>query len=89
MRAILDALSTKPGHEFTVTELAEATELTPERLRGGLSALTRHLNKHFDGMHWPFAYRWTEAPGEDDGMRYYIREERAAQWRSIRAAQKA
>lgn len=81
--AVMDTLSAHPGESLSLAELADALGISTRHLNGTLSALTRHLNRHYDSRNWPFSFWWDDS-SEAGGMRYYVGEERAAQWRSIR-----
>lgn len=83
---VVDALATKPGSYFSTTELEAMTGVPRSNLKGSMSALTRHIKKHFAGHGWPFVYQWGPNVSADypTEAHYTIDEHTAAAWREAR-----
>lgn len=83
---VVDALATKPGTYFSTTELEAMTGVPRNKLKGSMSALTRHIKKHYAGHGWPFVYQWGPNVGADypAEAHYTIDEQTASAWREAR-----
>jgi hypothetical protein len=62
---MMDVLVERPGEHFTTTELVERLGVTRHELRGSLSALSRHIRKHYGRTNWPFDFVWGPSLGDD------------------------
>ena len=47
---VLDALATRPGHWFDLTDLARELDIERDKLKYVWTHLTRHLKKHYPGL---------------------------------------
>lgn len=82
--AIMDTLCATPGDQLTLADLVQATGVDFNRLRGTLSALTRHLTAYYDGLSWPFKWAWHTHEDGTGEARYWVTDEMAAMWRQVR-----
>ena len=83
---VLDVLAAQPGIYFSTSELEQRTGVPRNNLKGSMSALTRHLNKHYPGHGWMFEFVWgthlsSDHPAE---AHYRLDEPGAALWREAR-----
>ncbi|GLY19904.1 hypothetical protein Kisp01_69180 [Kineosporia sp. NBRC 101677] len=85
---VLDVLAGKPGDYFSTTQLEELTGVPRPNLKGAFSALTRHINKHYDGRDWMLEFRWgTElGAGHPAEAHYRLTEEQADLWKQARSS---
>ncbi len=80
---VLDVLVEQPGQYFSTSELEERTGVPRANLKGAFSALTRHINKHYDGRPWMLEFEWGTRLGADypaEGH-YRLTEEQADLWK--------
>ncbi|NCD15981.1 MAG: hypothetical protein EOL91_01460 [Actinobacteria bacterium] len=56
--ALLDVLASTPDTWLTTSELETRTGIPRKQLKGALSALTRHIRKHYARDNWPMEYKW-------------------------------
>lgn len=84
---LLDVLADQPGEYVSTTQLVGDLSIDRTQLRGALSALTRHLNKHFDGRGWPM--RWIEqlspSPQFKTEFFYTMDDDTAQKWKDARS----
>lgn len=80
---VLDVLAAQPGIYFSTSELEQRTGVPRNNLKGSMSALTRHLNKHYPGHGWMFEFVWGTHLGSDHPAEahYRLDEPGAALWR--------
>lgn len=85
--SMIDVLAEEPGRYFTTTEIVERIGVSRDRLRGALSALTRHMHKHYRRSNWPFTFRWgpTLGEGHSEEAHYVIAPETASRWVEARS----
>jgi hypothetical protein len=83
---VLDVLAAQPGIYFSTSELEKRTGVARNKLKGSMSALTRHLNKHYPGHGWMFEFVWGTHLGSDHPAEahYRLDEPGAALWREAR-----
>ena len=84
---VLDVLVAHPGDYLSTSELVEQTGIARGNLKGAFSALTRHINKHYDGRGWMLTFKWGPqlGPGYPAEGHYAVSEEQAARWKEARA----
>lgn len=85
---VLDVLAEKPGEWFTTTDLVNRIDIVRSNLKGVLSALTRHVRKHYARANWPMTAVWGPDIGDGFPGEVHYRfddEDRAATWREARA----
>ena len=77
---VLDVLAARRNDKVSTTELVQRLDVDREKLRGSLSALTRHIKAHYGRRNWPMKFEWngTEAT-------YQIYPEVADLWNAIRS----
>ena len=80
---VMDVLAQEPGRYFSTTELEDKTGVPRNNLKGSFAALTRHLNKHYDGRDWMLTFRWGSPLGLQEAH-YTISEDQAARWKEAR-----
>ncbi|AWK09608.1 hypothetical protein DDQ41_12510 [Streptomyces spongiicola] len=85
---VLDVLAEQPGDYVSTTHLVENLDIDRLQLRGALSALTRHLNKHFDGRYWPMTWveRLSPSPDYKTEFFYSVDSTIAQRWKEVRTA---
>lgn len=85
---VMDVLAQRPGEHFSTTDLVDTLGVARNNLRGALSALTRHINKHYPNHWWPFRASWGgELGGGFEAEMYYrIDPETAAAWSEAHGA---
>ena len=77
---VLDALADAPGTYLSTSDLEVKTGVPRANLKGSMSALTRHINKHYPGHGWMFTFRWGTHLGPDHPAEaHYALDEVAAQ----------
>ncbi|MGW1092169.1 hypothetical protein ACWD4L_39450 [Streptomyces sp. NPDC002596] len=85
---LLDELAEQPGKHVSTTHLVELLDIDRMQLRGALSALTRHLNKHFDSRHWPMTWVEQLSPSAEYKTEFFytVNEDTARMWKAARAS---
>ncbi|GAB3286956.1 hypothetical protein [Kineosporia babensis] len=85
---VLDVLAAKPGEYFSTTQLEQLTGVPRPNLKGAFSALTRHINKHYDGRGWMLTFWWGPqlGAGYPAEAHYVLSDEQATRWLEARAA---
>jgi len=84
---MLDVLAETPGRWHTTTDLVDRLGIVRSNLKGVLSALTRHVRKHYRRSNWPLTTEWGPNLGDHPAeMHYRLDDEAAAaRWREARA----
>jgi hypothetical protein len=85
---VLDELAKKPGDYFSTSQLEDLTGVQRPNLKGAFSALTRHINAHYQGRDWMLACKWGPdlGAGYPAEMHYRLSEEQAGRWVEARTA---
>jgi len=84
--SILDRLvAAGPGEWVSTEELAAHVGIDRNHIRGALSALTRHIKKHYGRKNWPFTFKWGPHLGKDGQAYYTVSPEVADLWTAVRA----
>lgn len=79
--ALLDVLCQDPGAWFTTSDLEASTGIDRREIKGGLSALTRHVRKHYGRSNWPMDYAWGGSiPGAPLEGHYRVTVTTAERW---------
>jgi hypothetical protein len=85
--AMLTALSECAPEPMGTSALAEATGVPRANIKGALSALTRHIRKHYGRSNWPMTFQW--GPNVDPALPaeaiYHVDVETAEMWKSVTA----
>lgn len=83
---VLDVLAASPGDYLSTSELEEQTGVERKNLKGAFSALTRHINKHYDGRGWMLTFKWGPEiePGYPAEAHYTLSEDQASRWKEAR-----
>lgn len=83
---VLDVLAAEPGKFFSTSTLEERTGVPRANLKGSMSALTRHINRHYSGHEWMFTFEWGTHLGPDypAEAHYTVDEAGAQRWREAR-----
>ena len=84
---VLDVLAARPGEYLSTSDLEEQTGVVRSKLKGAFSALTRHINKHYEGYGWMLDWEWGPALGAGHlaEIHYTLNEEKASRWKEARA----
>jgi hypothetical protein len=84
---VLDVLAAVPGEYLPTSDLEEKTGVPRNKLKGAFSALTRHINTHYDGQGWMLMWEWGSALGAGHlaETHYMLNDEQAARWKEARA----
>ena len=84
----MDVLAEQPGERYSTTDLVERLGVARNSLRGALSALTRHVKKHYPNHSWPFGWVWGGHLGQgfEAEMYYWLEPETATTWKEARGA---
>lgn len=84
--SILDRLvAAGPEVWVSTEELAAHVGVDRNHIRGALSALTRHIKKHYGRKNWPFTFKWGPHLGKDGQAYYTVSSEVADLWTAVRA----
>jgi hypothetical protein len=62
--AMMDMLAEKPGEYLNTSQIVVGISVSRDELRGALSALSRHIRKHYNRTNWPFTLRWGSGQAE-------------------------
>jgi len=79
---VLDVLAASPGEYFSTSQLEDQTGVPRQNLKGAFSALTRHVNAHYQARDWMLTCSW----GPDLGANYpaeshyILSEQQATRW---------
>ncbi|WP_328398169.1 hypothetical protein OHS70_16490 [Streptomyces sp. NBC_00390] len=87
--ALLDLLAADPGRSFSTTAVVARLDCDRSRLKGALSAFTRHVHAHYDRGNWPMQFVWGTDPDSDFEAEAFYRldESNAASWKAARATE--
>ena len=86
---VLDELAISKDEYLSTTELEARTGVARANLKGAFSALTRHINKHYEARGWMLDFIWGPQLGPDvpaEGH-YRVSAEQAARWEEARTAE--
>ncbi len=87
--AVLDVLAGRPDTEFSVTDLAAATELSRGQLQGAFAGLSHLCKALRPGVRYQWPIEWTYGrsanPGQNEETSYYLPSGAAAAWKQARA----
>ncbi|MBS2531566.1 hypothetical protein KGQ20_02145 [Catenulispora sp. NF23] len=78
---VMNHLAAAPGKKYPMAGLVSMVAVERNQLQGRLSALSRHLNAHYEGIGWPFD--WSEDSNGE--FHYWMDDEIAAKWKQARA----